>query len=163
MAKFEFKAGNLVDIVSGDEMRDQIDRVVNMLAKTQRPPNSMHPTGEALTDASGNLAFSRLYEVPNGMLAVVHRINVEGVGYTRDAPLTSGSISFAVNDGGLHQIFVGLPASPSGATLPATIVDSVSAGQIVKQGDVVGVIAKALPANQALRFRLQVLLWETEG
>lgn len=163
MAKFELKAGEFLDIVSGDEMAAQTDRLVALLSKTQRPPNSFHPTGEAKADANGVIAFTPLYRVPEGMIAVIHRINVESPSYTRDNPLTTGSISFAINDGGRHAIFVGLPASPSGATLPATIVDSISAAQIAKQGDVIGVIGQALPASLQVVFRMQALLWETEG
>lgn len=166
MARVELRAGAVIDTISSEEMGAHLRDLAAALGAGKREPDVLAPQARLVTDASGNLpaggGLGRLYEVPLGMIAIIHRINVEAAGYTRSAPLTAGWIAFAVDSPTQGGTVVGLPAGSS-AVVPATIVDSLSAAVIVKGGQTFGAYGTGLPASTAFTFRLQVVLKETEG
>ena len=160
--KFKFEAGADVDLLSGEEYDHGIGKVLKMLSRSQRGPNSIDETRQGTTDANGNLPATEIFRVPVGMVVAIHRINVEAEGYTRAAPYTQGYINFSLDAESRHKIFVGLPASGS-TVFPATLVDSVSAAKIAKDGQIIIAKGAGLPVNTMIDFNIQILQFETEG
>lgn len=160
--KFKFEAGAEVDLLSSDEYKSGVAELLKQLSRSNRAPNSIDETYQGTTDASGNLPATAIFRVPVGMVVAIHRINIEAYGYTRAAPYTQGYINFSLDVDSRHKIFVGLPASGS-TVFPATIVDSVSAAKIAKDGQIIIATGAGLPVNTVIVFNVQVLQFETEG
>ncbi len=164
MASFELRAGARFDTVTPEEMAHLLEGQLMALLAAQRQPDVFSVTKQATVPADGVLGSGNLielYAVPVGMVAIVHRINIEAAGYTRSAPLTAGWINFAVDTPIDTGVVVGVPAGSS-AVAPGTIVDSLTAATVVKGGQRFGAYGAGLPAGVVLSFRCQIVLKETE-
>lgn len=167
MAKVTLRAGAEIDLASTDDMRAALSEHAARLLKAIAEPETLTIVATATTDSSGNLpsgggqAIVPILHVPLGMIAIVHRINIEAAGFTRAAPTSSGYLNFCVDSTAASGVLVGTPAG-STVVAPATIVDSLSAAPVVKSGQVFGVYGAGLANSTEFTFRVQYVLKETQ-
>ncbi len=166
MAKVTLRAGAEIDLLSHEEMRQALTEHAGRLLKAIADPETLSIVETATTDSSGNLApagqIVPLLKVPVGMIAIVHRINVEAAGHTRAAPLAPGYINFCADTTEASAVLVGLPADGTTTSAPASIVDSLSAAAVLKSGQTFGAYGASLAASTLFTFRMQYVLKETQ-
>jgi hypothetical protein len=165
VAKFTLKAGGEIDVLTSDELADQIDRLEQALRHETEQPMVRRQSTEVTTDASGNISggigvggsANVVYQVPTGYIAFVHRLNSNAPGYTPAAPLTTGGVIICRNANLVANTEMFLPVS--GVVAPVLFTAGSNSALWLNGGDQLVIGGGGLPVSIPIIFTVQVRLW----
>ena len=165
MGEYELRAGAKIELLTPEELADQLDALKEFLGNSTPVPTVIHtPPVTLTTDASGNVgggaagvAPVTLYECPVGFQAMIHRIVVDAPSATPAAPLTAGWMRFTRNAATVNSTEFFVPVN--GDVAPVESDWGSNSGPMLLSGESLVVWGTALGTTIQYVIHCQVRLW----
>ena len=165
MARYELRAGAEIDLLTPDEMADQLGGLKDFLRSQAVAPSVEHTPPVTITstaggDIGGGAAGTQpvlIYECPVGMLAMVHRIVVDAPSATPAVPLTAGWMRFTRNAAVVGTTEFFLPVN--GDIAPVEVDWGSNSGPVLISGETLLVWGASLGNAVQYVIHCQVRVW----
>ena len=160
--KTKLNAGSEIDILSQDELRDEIDRIMEYVRDLNADSSVFDVETQLVANAAGVIAPTEVYTVPLNYLLLLHRYHVNAPGATPAAPLSNAAYWLMVyrNDVSLGNMFMFFPVS--GTVIAPVVVTEGGDARVLRGGAKIVVQGNGFPANQIISLSLQVQLQRVE-
>lgn len=165
--KVELKAGASIDVLNADEleerMRPMFDRLVEAQADAEGTPFDI-PGAKINVPVSGHIGETKLYSVPTGFTATIHRISFAADGYTPGAPLapSGGWLALWRNTASPYNLLYPFPSGNT-ALAPVVVTEGNKQAADLRNGEVLVLTGElgTLAAITGLYVSIHVMLKRT--
>jgi len=156
--KTRLNAGSEIDILSQGELRDELERLLDLYQQVAPESSVFDVETRLVADGAGAIAATEIFDIPLGYLLTVHRYHLNAPGVTPAAPLSGAAYWLMVfrNDPSLSNLFMFFPVS--GTVISPVVVTEGGDARILRGGTKIVVTGGGFPANQAIYMNLQCQL-----